>query len=72
MNTERTFLHDIASPVTSVLLNLENIMSILQDRKPEEIDECIKMAGSCVTQLKRAVDMIRDRREILIKESEGK
>jgi hypothetical protein len=72
MNTERSFLHDIASPVTSVLLNLENIVAILQDNKPEEIEECIKMANSCVTQLKRTTEMIRERREILIKESEQK
>ncbi|MGZ3696380.1 MAG: hypothetical protein ACXVBE_04810 [Bdellovibrionota bacterium] len=67
MSAERTFLHDVSSPLTSVLLNLENVIAMLEDRKPEEIDECIKMLNSCLTQVKRSAEMVGARRAILMK-----
>ena len=65
MSAERTFLHDISSPLTTVQLNMENVIDMLEDRKPEEIDECIKMLNSCLAQVKRATEMVRVRRETL-------
>lgn len=70
MSAERTFLHDISSPLTSILLNMENVIMMLEDRKPEEIDECIAMLNSCLLQVRRSTELVRERREVLMKESE--
>ena len=67
---QRIFLHDVSSPLTSLQLNLENAIMMLEDKKPEEIDECLKILNSCMGQVRRIVTMVRDRREVLIKESE--
>ena len=67
MSLDRNFLHDISSPLTTVQLNVENVIMMLEDRKPEEIDECIKMLQACVTQVKRATVMVREKREELMK-----
>jgi hypothetical protein len=69
MNSERSFLHDISSPLTTTQLNLGNLASILGDRKPEDIDECLKLVETCMAQVKRVTEMVRLRREELIKES---
>jgi hypothetical protein len=71
-NPERTFLHDISSPLTTLELNLGNVISILEERNPSDIDECLKLAKSCLTQLQRAGEMIHARRAVLIQESEDK
>jgi hypothetical protein len=70
MNEERTFLHDISSPLTIVQLNVENALTLLKDGKPEDLDECANILASCMTQATRATNMIRLRREHLIKETE--
>jgi nitrogen fixation/metabolism regulation signal transduction histidine kinase len=68
VSSERTFLHDISSPLTTAQLNVENVVSILEERKIEDIQQCLKMLTSCMNQLKRASTMISNRRESLIKE----
>ncbi len=65
MNDERKFLHDISSPLTSVILNLENIVDMLQEKNPEDLETCLKMMNNCIHQTKRASEMIKERREIV-------
>ncbi|MDR3559293.1 MAG: hypothetical protein P4L58_02740 [Candidatus Pacebacteria bacterium] len=69
MNAERKFLHDISSPFTTLQLNIENVILILEEGKPEEIAECVTMLNSSIAQIKRATEMIRARREVLIEKS---
>ena len=72
LNPERAFLHDISSPLTTVQLNLENIVAVLEEGKPEEQADCVRMLNSCLSQVRRAAEMIRARREVLVKASETK
>jgi len=71
LNQEKKFLHDIASPLTTIHLNLENVIYLLEEKKVEGILDCIRILNSCVVQTKRAMDLVHDHREILIK-SESK
>lgn len=66
VNAERKFLHDLASPITTIQLNLENVLCLLKDNKPEDIVDCMKMLHSCLEQSSRATELIKGRREILI------
>jgi hypothetical protein len=66
MQEERKFLHDIASPLTTVQLNLDSVLMLLEDNKPEELPEAITLLQRCLDQAKRASTMIQARREYLI------
>jgi len=66
VSDERSFLHDISSPFTSALLNLENAAALLEERKPENIEECLSLVKKSLAQVKRAAGMITARRESLI------
>lgn len=67
MSEERKFLHDISSPITTMQLNLENAMALLEDKKPEDLEQALKMLGSCVSQILRVAAMVQARREVLMK-----
>lgn len=67
MSEERKFLHDISSPLTCVVLNVENVLALLDENNLENMDECKQMLRSCLTQIGRSTEMIRIRREVLIK-----
>ena len=71
MNPERNFLHDIASPLTTLQLILENIVSVLEDKKLEDIEQCIEMANKCLKQTKKMNEILQSRREVLIQEAES-
>jgi hypothetical protein len=62
---EQSFLHDIASPIATALLNLGSIVSLLEEQKPGELAECLELAKSCLEQMERATDMLRERRQAL-------
>lgn len=66
MQDERKFLHDIASPLTTVQLNLDNAMMILEDKKPEELPQAMELLQRCLDQARRAGSMIEARRQVLI------
>ena len=67
MDQERVFLHDISSPLTSIHLNVENAICVLEDAKPESVADCLKLLQSCLVQTGRVAEMIRARREELVK-----
>lgn len=64
---ERTFLHDISTPLTTAQFKLEAALEILREGKVEEIPECAKMIEAVLMQVKRAGAMIAQRREELMK-----
>lgn len=66
MPDERKFLHDIASPLTTVQLNLESVVMILEDKKPEELPQALELLRRCVEQTRRAGTMVQARRQIII------
>ncbi|MGE3263509.1 MAG: hypothetical protein AB7K68_17150 [Bacteriovoracia bacterium] len=66
MNEERKFLHDIASPLTTIQLNLDNAIMMLEDKKPEEQAEALQLLQRCLEQTKRAGLMVQARRQLLI------
>ncbi|MGZ3649567.1 MAG: hypothetical protein ACXVB9_13465 [Bdellovibrionota bacterium] len=68
---ESTFLHDFASPLTSLFLNLENMMVVLEDGKEEDEDLTKAMAKNCLCQIQKMTELIQHRRSILIQETEG-
>jgi hypothetical protein len=67
MDQERTFLHDISSPLTSIQLNVESAISVLEEGTPESMLECLNILRPCLEQANRAADMIRARRNELTK-----
>lgn len=69
LKDEMKFLHDIASPLTSVLLNLENVAGILAEKKPEDIDACLKMIQKCLTQTKKSTDLLSSRRTAVMEKA---
>lgn len=66
MADERKFLHDIASPLTTIQLNLDNAILMIEDGKPEELPESLQLLKRCLDQTRRASAMLQARREILI------
>lgn len=66
MNQERTFLHDISSPLTSIQLNVENAICVLEDGTPTSAAECLEILRACLIQTGRVAGMIRARREELL------
>jgi nitrogen fixation/metabolism regulation signal transduction histidine kinase len=71
-NPEREFLHEIASPLTTIQLNLGNLTSILEKKNPSDTDEALRILEKCLGQLDRAAEMIKTRRAALIREAEKK
>jgi len=67
---ERTFLHDISSPLTTVMLNLGNALSVLEENNSDDLATCKVLIEKCLHQTKRATDLITARRARL--EGEGK
>lgn len=67
-NPERVFLHDVASPLTTLQLNLESTIMILEDGGATSETESVKMIQNCLGQVKKMAELIRARREILIQE----
>jgi hypothetical protein len=65
---EKTFLHDVASPLTTLQLNLESTMMILEDAGVKPEDEAIKMMKVCLIQVRKISEKICARREILLNE----
>jgi hypothetical protein len=72
LKEERKFLHDLASPLTSLQLNLDNVVMTLEDGKAENIAEAKAMVEGCIKQIQKMTDLVRSRREVLIKETESK
>jgi hypothetical protein len=67
MSDERKFLHDIASPFTSIQLDLENAISLIEDGlKPEDAKECVSILKSSLQQIKRSTQLLQARRQVLI------
>ena len=69
---ERTFIHDMASPLTSLQLNLENVIMVLEDGKPEDLATAKTITQSCMKQIKKMTDLMQQRRTVLIQEAESK
>lgn len=69
MDQERAFLHDISSPVTTIQLNVENAICILEDGNRGSVDDCLKILRASLAQTARVSSMIRDRRTELQKEA---
>jgi len=67
-SAERTFLHDVASPLTTLQLNLESTMLILEDTGATPDNDAVKMIQACLNQVRTLSDKVRERREILINE----
>jgi C4-dicarboxylate-specific signal transduction histidine kinase len=65
-NEERKFLHEISSPLTTIQLNLDSALMILEDQKPEEFANALLLLKRCLDQSKRAGAMVRERREVII------
>lgn len=65
---ERKFLHDISSPITSLLLDLENAQQLLTAPVliPNDLKDCRELINNCLEQVTRSIELIRTRREILI------
>lgn len=71
LEDEMKFLHDIASPLTSILLNLESVCGILADKKVEDIDTCIKMIQKCLAQTKKSSEMLTQRRTLVMQKAQS-
>ncbi|MGZ3651046.1 MAG: hypothetical protein ACXVB9_08205 [Bdellovibrionota bacterium] len=72
LKEERKFLHDLASPLTSLQLNLENVMTLLEDGEAADFAGVKTMVESGLKQIKKMTMLVGNRREVLIKETEGK
>lgn len=64
MQTERSFLHELSSPLTSVILNLENALTLLAE-SPGEPAAAIDLLKRCAEQSQRAAELIQERRREL-------
>lgn len=62
MSAERVFLHDIASPITTAQLNLENAAALIQE-SGQETPELLNLIKSSIRQMEKAGLLIRKRRE---------
>lgn len=67
MSKEREFLHDIASPLTTLQLNIENALAMIEEKNSGP--DCVQMLNSCLEQLNKAHNLIRTRRDLLIAET---
>lgn len=70
MSDERQFLHDIASPLTIMQLNLQSAITMLQNSKAPGQEGCLKALQSSLEQTNRISGLVHKRREKLIEESE--
>jgi hypothetical protein len=70
MDTERKFLHDISSPLSTLQLNLELVISVLGEEPVSDLPMCRTKLAKCMEQTQRIVELIRSRRDVLIA-SEG-
>lgn len=62
--SERKFLHDISTPLTSLQMDLENAISILEEGKePEGMAISMGLLRKCMTQVKKSVLLVQQRRE---------
>ena len=66
---ERKFLHDIASPLTILLLNLQNIEERLGAQKQENVDS-LRVLQKCMQQTEKAIGMLEQRRGVLMQRQE--
>ena len=66
---ERKFIHDLASPLSSLQLDLENVAAVLEDAKPDDIELAKKMAATCLKQVQKMAELLRQRRATLMQES---
>ena len=72
MSEERKFLHDISSPITSLQLDIENALAILEENpSTDDISDCRGLLKNSLSQVKKTVTLIRARRDILIREGEA-
>jgi hypothetical protein len=67
MSLERKFLHDLSSPLTAIQLNLENALEMLKEGAPDGQRGCAEMISSSLGQMEKAMELMRARREVLIK-----
>lgn len=70
MHTERRFLHDLASPLTTVILNLDNALALLTE-SPEQTAAAIDLLRRCAEQSQRAAELIQERRRHIAAQEEG-
>lgn len=67
MSNERTFLHAIANPLTTAQFVLDSILEDYRDA-PNSDKALLEQLETASTALEAAVKLIRERREVLIKE----
>lgn len=71
MDEEKKFLHAISSPITSLHLNLENAIGLLEDAGGgERVVTCLALLRKSLEQVKKSTTLIRERREICLKTEE--
>jgi|GEM_PF-7118405 len=67
MKDEKQFLHDLASPITVVNMNLEFASDQLRKQIPVEPSELLELIDVCIRNIGKAGDLISARRELLKK-----
>ena len=70
MQTERSFLHELSSPLTTVILNLDNALTLLGEG-PGNSEAAIALLRRCAEQSQRAAELLQARRKQLA-DAEGK
>jgi hypothetical protein len=63
---ERTFLHDLASPLGTAMFLTDSVLDGVQSRPGVDPDELMQL-GQIFEALEKMKKMLQDRREILIK-----
>lgn len=62
MSREKTLLHDISSPLTSIQLNVENALYLLSEGGLTNKEECVRMLKACLAQAGKISEMVRKRK----------
>jgi hypothetical protein len=71
MDREKAFLHDISSPLTSIQLNVENSLYLLEEGGVANMEECLKVLKACLAQTTKLSEMVRKRRGEIIGENKS-
>ena len=79
MPEERKFLHDLASPLTTIQLNLENALTLLKENcaghespAAPALSNAVAMIESALTQSERVRHIISGRRDNLVAKGKKK
>jgi hypothetical protein len=65
MSHERSFLHDISSPLTTIQLNLDQVISLLKERPSDHQELCLPKLEQCMKNVNKITDSLRKRRQAI-------